>query len=289
MRCFGRYRLARNINSIIKKLKTADRLGIALGGGGARGAASIGVLKVLDEMDIHPKVVSGTSFGSIVGAFYCAGYSWKDIIRIEKKVRWIRLVDLSLQGGLMRGEALGKVLSNYLPATFEELERPLAVVATNLETGKREILSSGDLIKSIRASSCFPGIFQPVELDGKILIDGGMVDNVPLSALEPFNVDATIAVNVNAPLDYSVTKDYGSHWWSRLRKKMGLKRATLPFEIVLKALDIMLGEITEYNVAAAKPDLHIQPDLSEIHIHNFDKLEKIYKIGEKAARASLGI
>ena len=281
--------MTKNITDTIHKLKNAHRLGIALGGGGARGIANIGVLKVLDEMDIHPTVVSGTSFGSIVGAFYCSGYSWRNIVRIEKKIKWIKMVDVSLQGGIMKGEALGRVLSDYLPATFEELEKPLSVVATNLESGKRVTLSSGDLIKSIRASACFPGIFQPVELNGMTLIDGGMVDNVPLSALKSFDVDATIAVNVNAPLDYSVIEEDESHWWSRLRKKAGLKRATLPFDILLKALDIMLIEITENNIATAKPDLHIHADLSGIRIHNFDKFDKILKIGEKAARNTLGV
>jgi NTE family protein len=281
--------LTKSVKDTIRKIKNAQRLGIALGGGGARGIAHLGVLKVLDEMDIHPKIVSGTSFGAIIGAFYCSGYSWREIVRIEKKVKWIKMVDVSLQGGLMRGEALGKVLADYLPATFEELEKPLSVVATNLESGKRVVISSGDLIIGLRASSCFPGIFQPVELNGMILIDGGMVDNVPISALEPYNVDATIAVNVNASLDYSVIEEDESHWWSRLRKKAGLKRATLSFDILLKALDIMLIEITENNITAAKPDLYIRADLSGIRIHNFDKFDKILKIGEKAARLSLGV
>jgi NTE family protein len=271
----------------IKKLKNARKLGIALGGGGARGIAHLGVLKVLSEMDIHPQVVSGTSFGSIIGAFYCGGYSWKEIVRIEKKVKWIKMVDVSFSGGLMKGDALGRVLSEYLPATFEELDKPLSVVATNLESGKRVIISSGDLIKGLRASACFPGIFQPVELNGMTLIDGGMVDNVPISALKPFGVDATIAVSVNAPLNYSVSEEDESHWWSRLRIKAGLKRATLPFDILMKALDIMLEEITVTNIAATQPDLYIHADLSGIRIHNFDKFEKIFKIGEKAARQAL--
>lgn len=278
--------MAKN-DQIFKKLKNARRLGIALGGGGARGIAHLGVLKVLEEMDIHPHVVSGTSFGAIIGAFYCSGYSWREIMRIEKEVSWIKMLDLSLKGGLMKGDALGKVLSEYLPATFEQLKKPLAVVATNLETGTREEILSGDLIKGIRASSCFPGIFQPVELNGKTFIDGGMVDNVPISALKNFRADATIAVNVNAPLDYSVSEEDESRWWTRFRIKLGLKRATLPFDIILKALDIMLEEITETNIAAAKPDLYIHADLSGIRLINFDKFDKIFKTGVNAARQAL--
>jgi NTE family protein len=279
--------MAAKIQETIKKLKSARKLGIALGGGGARGIAHLGVLKVLDEMDIRPQAVAGTSFGSIIGAFYCSGYSWREIVRIEKKVKWIKMVDVSFSGGLMKGDALGRVLSEYLPATFEELEKPLSVAATNLESGKRVIISSGDLIKGIRASSCFPGIFQPVKLNGEILIDGGMVDQVPISALESFGVDATIAVSVNAPLDYSVIEEDESHWWSRLRIKAGLKRATLPFDILLKSLDIMIEKITETNIAATQPDLYIHADLSGIRFHNFDKFDKIFKIGEKAARQAL--
>lgn len=279
--------MSENINATLKKLRNARKLGIALGGGGARGIAHFGVLKVLDNLDVHPDVVSGTSFGSIVGAFYCSGYTWQEMVEMEKSIKWIKLIDVSLSGGLMKGDALGKVLSEYLPATFEDLKKPLSVVATNIETGKRVEISSGDLIKAVRASSCFPGVFQPVEIDGMALIDGGLVDNVPISALKSYRVDATIAVNVNSPLDYSVMKDSESNWWTKLRKKAGLKKVTLPFDILVKCLDIMLAEITAMNTAKMDADLTINASLAGIRMYNFDKFEEILAVGEQAAYKAL--
>jgi len=271
-------------NSVVERLKSASKLGIALGGGGARGLAHLGVLKVLDEFGIKPNVVSGTSFGSIVGAFYCAGHSWKDIAEIMDEVKWHKVLDVSLQGGLIKGDAFGRALSKYLPEKFEDLEHPLCVIATNIESGKRVVLSSGDLVRSIRASACFPGLFAPVELNGMHLLDGGILDNVPIGALDSYSVDRTVAVNVNIPPDYPVIEEEESSWWAKLRKKAGLKRASLPFDLLVKSLDIMIEKITSVNMAVSRPDLYIHVPLFGIRIHNFDKYKEIFEMGERATR-----
>lgn len=271
-------------DDLITKLKSAKKLGLALGGGGARGMAHLGVLKVLEENGIRPDVVSGTSFGAIVGALYCNGYSWSEMIDIYESTKWHRFLELSLKGGLIKGNALGEVLSKFLPSTFEELKKPLSVTAAILETGNEVIFNTGDLIKAVRASSCFPGVIEPVEWNGVYLVDGGIVNNVPVSALYSYAVDRTIAVNVISS-DYAVidaTKD--KNWWQKIKEKVKMAKPTLPIEILIKAVDIMLARNVRVNLAVHRPDLYIQTDLPGIRLYNFDKYKEIIKMGEDAAR-----
>lgn len=274
-------------NEILKKIHSAKKIGITLGGGGARGIAHIGVMKVLSEQGIEPAVYSGNSFGGLVSAFMCAGYRWDELLDILVNFKWRKILDISLKGGLMKGEALGNALTKLLPATFSELKKPLALVATSLETGKKVTITEGDLITALRATTCFPGIFEPVEIKGTKLIDGLIVDNVPVSALEPHNPDLTIAVSVNSPLDYTVYKSDDSRWWNRLRKKAGLEKAGLPLDIMIKSIEIMVENITNVNLAVSKPDITIHADLSGIKLYSFDKYKEIIKTGEATARGAL--
>ncbi len=268
---------------IVKKLQKTRKLGMALGGGGARGIAHLGAWKVLDEHGIEPDIVAGTSFGSLIGAFYCAGYTWEETLDRFVNAKWRKILDVSLKGGLMRGEAFGKALSEHLPATFEELEKPLVTICTHIESGKRTAFTSGDLIKAVRASCCFPGIFDPVEINGEYYIDGVIVDNVPVSALRENKAGRSIAVSVNSPLDYPVMEEDTTKWWSRLRKKAGFTKLGLPLDIIIKSIEIMVESITEENIEKYKPDLYIQADLSNYKIYSFDKLDAIFKAGEDAA------
>lgn len=129
-----------------------------------------------------------------------------------------------------------------------------------------------------------PGIFDPVVINGIKFIDGVLVDNVPVSALETYKVDRTIAVSVNSPLDYPIYNDNETKWWVRLRKKAGLEKAGLPLDIVIKAIEIMIEKITNINLALGNPDLYIHVDLSGYKLYSFDKYKKIIDIGEKSAQ-----
>jgi NTE family protein len=165
---------------------TEYETGLILSGGGARGFAHAGVLKALNEFGIYPDIIAGVSAGAIVGALYADGYSPEEIYQIfagEKS--FFNYVKLAVPAkGLFKAVGLKKNLSSHLRAkTFEELTVPLIVAATNLNQGKIKYFSSGEIIKAVLASAAIPVLLDPVEIDGELYVDGGVLDNFPVSPL----------------------------------------------------------------------------------------------------------
>lgn len=185
-----------------KKLK----IGLALGGGGALGMGHVGVIEVLEENGIHVDMIAGTSMGAIVGAAYASGVTTKEMREFADRVRTIDLMDINLQKGfLFSGASAEKWLKNCIKATtFEELTMPFSCTACDLLNGELVVLDSGDLIKSVRASMSVPAIFRPVDIDGRCLIDGGVVCNVPADMVKAMGADIVISVNVLG--DYKLEK-----------------------------------------------------------------------------------
>jgi len=161
------------------------KIGITLSGGGARGIAHIGVLKALEEMGVEIAVISGTSAGSIVGALYAHGYRPEEILSIIQKVSVFRSVRPAWTWiGLLSLEGLREVLLKYIPENnFAALKVPLTIAATDIKKGETVYFSSGELIPCIVASCCVPAVFAPVSFDGKLMIDGGVLDNLPAKAI----------------------------------------------------------------------------------------------------------
>jgi NTE family protein len=175
------------------------RLGIVLGGGAARGAAHIGVLQVLEREGIVPDVVVGTSVGAAVGAAYAAGVSTTEISRLFHSVRWRRLARLGWRNrlSLLDAEPLEALIQASIGiSAFEQLPRPFAAVACDLLTGQRIVLQTGPLARAVCASAAIPGLFPPVELDDWLLIDGGVVDNLPVDVARELGADYVIAVDL---------------------------------------------------------------------------------------------
>jgi len=213
------------------------KIGIAFAGGGARGGAHVGVLKVLEQLHIPVDYVAGTSIGSIVAALYATGMSpdemekvlsttdWDDALQDDQPRRErpfrakvddpIYLVKaelgfkkrkLILPGGLVKGQKLGYLLRRFtLPASeisdFDRLPIPFRAVATDIVTGQKVVLGKGDVAKAVRASMAIPGFFSPVELDGKLLVDGGSSDNLPIDVVKAMGADVVIAIDISTPLD----------------------------------------------------------------------------------------
>lgn len=208
------------------------KIGLALSGGGARGAAHVGVLKVLEELRVPVDYVAGTSMGAVVGGFYAAGYTpeeiehilttldWDDVLadrtayreltfrRKEEDRRYLMDVELGvgrsgfkLPPGIRTGQKLGFLLSRYLRGAadttdFDRLPTPFRAVAADIETGEEVVLSSGQLATAIRASMAIPGVFSPVDLDGRLLVDGGIANNVPVDVVRKMGADIVIAVDI---------------------------------------------------------------------------------------------
>lgn len=180
------------------------RIGVALGGGSARGFAHIGALACLERHGFAPDLIVGTSFGAIVGALYAAGLTPKEIAQTANSVRWrdlSKVLDFGLhRAALFSGDKLKSYLDELLEGRhFEDLKRRLVVVATDLSTGERVDLSSGPLARAIRASASMPGVFSPVLMDGKYLVDGGLGSPIPLTTLDGFELD--VALGIGAGLE----------------------------------------------------------------------------------------
>jgi predicted acylesterase/phospholipase RssA len=184
--------------------KAPLRIGVALGGGSARGFAHIGALTCLERHGFAPDLVVGTSFGAIVGALYAAGRSPRQIALTANSVRWrdlSKVLDFGLhKAALFSGDKLEAYLDELLEGRgFADLQRSLVVVATDLATGERVNLASGSLARALRASASMPGVFSPVAIDGRLLVDGGIGSPIPLATLEGFDLD--LALGIGAGLE----------------------------------------------------------------------------------------
>ncbi len=277
------------------------KIGLVLGGGGAKGAAAIGVLKVLEELKIPVDYIVGTSMGAIVGALYASGLSaseikkvllsinWKDVFSGEPERKYIdyrrKREDYEILTGLSLGIKNGKIVMpkglikdqrvNVLFETlmlhtsgitdFDKLPIPYRAVAADAETGQMVVLKSGNLADAARASMSVPGMFPPIELNGRLLIDGGVVRNLPVDVARKMGAGIIICVDVDKPL--KTRKDLGN-----------------PISIMSQMIDIMMKKNVEDQIRTLGPqDVYIHPELGELDSTDFDKVAEIARLGEKAA------
>jgi len=243
-------------------------LGIALGGGFARGLAHIGVLKVFEENNIPIDYIAGTSVGAVIGAAYASGVSGKELAEIAALVRFKDIGRYTISRyGLCSNDRLIGLLERVLRVrTFEELRIPLAVTATDFVSGEPVIFRKGDLIDPVRASCAYPGVFTPVQVNGRLMVDGLLAHSVPAKPLRKMGAEKVIAVYFTA------------HWV----KQGGPKHV----------LDV-IGQcfsIAQANMAClwqAEADLLIEPDVSPFSFDAFERAADIIRTGEEAARAAL--
>jgi len=235
------------------------KIGLVLSGGGARGIAHLGVMQALEELDIKISIISGASAGAIAGAFYADGYKPKEIFDLIVKTNLFKMVQPAINWrGLLRIEKSEALFNRYLKAkTFDELQLSLTVVATNVKKGKSKFFYSGELVKPILASSCLPVIFNPVEINRKLYIDGGIINNLPVEPLIG-HCDRVIGVHTN-PIDAKV-------------KPANMKAV---FERTMMMT-------INYNVYARqdKCDVFLEPkQLSGYNVFDFKKAAEIFDIG----------
>ncbi len=265
-----------------------ERIGLVLSGGGARGFAHIGLLRVLERHGIEVDVLAGTSMGAIVGALYAHGYRADDLHELAASVSWRDVLDVSFDAGLLKGEKLHALLATYLPSTFAELGRPLAVTCTDIEHGEEVTYTDGDLIPVVRASACFPGAFEPVQHAGRTLADGGICNNLPVDALALMRADVTIASDVGPARrsTFSTAGDASRSWWDRMVATVTLERRTPLATATLRATDIMMRILTDTQYVHHPADLRVQHELAEVRIEAFWELDAIVAAGESNAEAA---
>lgn len=249
---------------------TRKKIGLALSGGAARGFAHLGVLKVLEEHKIPIDYVSGTSAGSIVGAAFACGLDYEQIYAISKKISWFRMTGFSYSPkGLLSNAAMGNYFREHLPFDkFEDLPVPFAAIACDLEKGEEVVLKEkGDLITAIRASCAIPGVFAPVDHDGKMLIDGGVVAAVPTKAVRKFGAEIVIAVDVLA---------CGATYWGTPSTLLGV--------FFQSALMLLRAASKAHHYRA---DVVIVPQIAHLRPDEIGKMDDFIKAGEEAAREKI--
>ncbi len=261
------------------------RVGIALGGGGVRGLAHILMLQVLDDLNIRPAIISGTSMGALVGALYASGMSareireiierrlilkndtWRDVLeKREDLFKWVSAFRPDFSGcGLINAEGILNSLMNEIKVeSFEDLSIPLLVVAADYWSAEEIIFEQGSLLPAIQASMAVPGVFSPVSAQGRILVDGGVVNLVPYDLLAS-RADFIIAVNV-----------------SRVRA------ASTPefpnaLESVLGTFDIMQTTMLTDKLKRIKPDIYVWPHIRNVRMLDFGKIEEVFEQSIPAA------
>lgn len=242
-----------------------QKLGLALGGGGTRGMAHLGVLKYLEFKNIRPQYLAGTSAGAIVAALCAFDIPIKTCLRDLQALKMASFKALRPgELGLFYHDDLARLLEKRLGKTkkIEDSPIPLAIQATDIETGECIILTEGDLISSILASSCVPGIYIPQKIKGKVLVDGGLSENVPLSGLDKLGAEFKIGVNLN-----------GHH---RYKKPENL------FDVISNSLDMAIDNQTKMQLK--KAELVIDIDLSTFSRFQIKEVHKLFFYGIKAAR-----
>lgn len=252
-------------------------LGLALGGGGARGLCHIGVLKVLEEVGLGIDVVSGTSMGGLIGAFIAAGYNAEEMTAIATDLRWSKLIDWSpLSGRLVNTKGFERWLSDVLPATFEELEMPLVLTATDITDGRIYYSQSGDLITALRATTAYPGAIEPISVGRARLVDGGLLNQIPVDGALFLGAHRVLAVNATplAKVDHP-TEDAGS---PRLKLRLGTIKE------LMRAVDVMQAQLTMARLSFYKPDVLLDPTVEGVDITDFHKARQAIQAGEDAAR-----
>lgn len=245
------------------------KIGLALGGGAARGLAHIGVLQVLEEEGVPIDYLAGTSMGALIAALYASGHSADMIARLARGLRRQHWMDLKLPGmGLIAGEKIQGILNILCQGkNIEDLDKPLGVVATDLETGEEVVLTRGSLAAAVRASIAIPGIFAPVRIDGRLLVDGGVLDQVPVGVVRRLGADIVVGVNVSATLS------------------SGPSRVASLFDVILQSYEIMAREILRLKIAAA--DIIIEPRVQHISGTHFTRAPEFIAAGAAAAREAL--
>lgn len=286
------------------------RFGLVLGSGSARGWAHIGVIRILQEAGFKPDIICGTSIGSLVAAAYAMdrldnledwvrGLSWQDVVGF---------LDISFNGGLIKGTKLIDFLrSNFEANDIEDLDIPYAAVATELQTGREIWLQNGSVFDAVRASIALPGLFTPARHDGRFVVDGALVNPVPVSLARAMGADVVVAVDLNAELighhttaggktaSRPVTEGLTGKMFARLQHGFasifpgdnGNESTPSMLDVLSASINIMQVRITRSRLAGEPADVLLTPRLSNLALLDFHRGTDAIAAGAQAAEDAL--
>lgn len=287
------------------------RIGLALGGGSARGWAHVGVIRALEQAGVRPDLVCGTSVGALVGAAYAAG----ELERFEQWLLGLRIadvlsfMDVRLSGGVIKGERLMEFFRrNFIDRPVEKLDLPFAAVATALHTGAEVWLREGSTVDAVRASIGLPALFTPVLHEGRVLVDGGLVNPVPVSLARAMGAEVVIAVDLSSDIlgrrlreepEPEAEQESGaevSDWRRKLQEQLGAlmperadEEPPLPsmLDVVASSINIMQVRISRSRMAGDPPDVIVAPRLAKLGLMDFHRAKEAIEEGERAVEAAL--
>lgn len=282
------------------------KIGLALGSGSARGWAHIGIIRTLEQAGIVPDIVCGTSIGALVGAAYAAG----QLDRLEEWVRGLKwqsvmsLLDLTVDGGLIHGDKLLSFFrSHFSDEDIEALPKAFGAVATELESGREVWLREGSVTDAVRASIALPGLLKPAHLDGKLMVDGGLVNPVPVSLCRAMGADIVIAVDLNWDLmgrhversAKPASQGALASFMDKLPINLGRLKsgpqasAAMPsiFDVLSISLHIMQVRITRSRLAGEPADVLIRPRLADFALMDYHRAADAIAKGERATEQAL--
>ena len=274
-------------------------IGLALGSGSARGWAHIGIIQGLEQIGVHPQVVAGTSIGALVGAVYVSG-------QLQEFSQWVqqlssrdvfKLMDLSFSGGMVKGERLfGFFEANHRNPNIEDLQQRYVSVATEMKTGREIWISKGPILQAARASCALPGIFPPVKHREHWMLDGGLVNPVPVSACRALGAEVVIAVNLNAQLvgahlprngvqdvEHEVTSKSERTLWHKAMDYLSRGEGENPsfFDVVASSVNIMQDRITRSRMAGDPPEMTLIPMLEDFALMDFHRAKQAIDEGRR--------
>lgn len=271
-----------NVTNLKSKVDSKS-IGIAFGAGGARGIAHLLMIEALDELGVKPSIISGSSIGAVVGALYAAGFSGKEMREILNQlihpksdsvfdfllksdiVKMFTMFDPQfIRSGFIKGEKFQTYMKNHLKVSrFEDLKIPLLIVATDYWKKEAVVYEKGDLIQPIKASYSLPGLFTPVKIKNRILIDGGAVNPLPFDLIMD-KCDITIAIDVTA------------------FKAQNESEIPPTFDSVFTTYQTMQNSIIKERLKFLRPDIYIRPEIFDVRVFDFVKADLIFKQAESA-------
>ena len=243
-------------------------IGLALGGGAAKGVAHIGVLKALEDADIEVDYIAGTSVGAMIAALYAFKVDVETIGSLARRLTMSKVTSFKLnKTGFFSTESLRELMLEYVgDVAIEDAAIPLSIVATDINSGEEIVLTSGSVVDAVCASAAIPGIYIPVEINGRTLVDGGLVQNVPIEALQTAGAGVTIASHLNSVSHYQEI----SH----------------VLDVMRNAFEIAVSQHTQDQLKEA--DLLISMDLSDFSLRdNTERYDELFNIGHQAATVQL--
>lgn len=304
------------MNSRVLNHSGERNIALALGGGIARGIAHIGVLEVLDEHNIKPSIICGTSIGALAGASYSLGKldEFKQWALDLNRLKIFSYLDFKVKSaGLIGGKKLEELLIEHFADTrIEDMPHDYVSIATDLATGHEVWLREGNLVQALKASFALPGIFSPVKYDNRFLVDGALVNPVPVSPCLALGASMTIAVDLNAdimgksrkkgtayqtiagfdlPTDFNEVNgsnendNDGSFLKNSISRRLFRRQENTPslFGVMTSSLAIVQDRLTRSRLAGDPPDIHIKPQIGHIGLMEFEKAEDLIALGRKSA------